>query len=67
MRDYDTYSVPYAGLVPADPTFDDMHRLVCESRARPPIPQRWAQVTGEDRGDRGGGVEWVMVIAGENW
>ncbi|XP_037085271.1 bone morphogenetic protein receptor type-1A-like [Pollicipes pollicipes] len=37
MRDYEEYAVPYAGMVPADPSFDDMHRLVCVGNVRPPL------------------------------
>ncbi|XP_043206539.1 bone morphogenetic protein receptor type-1B-like isoform X2 [Amphibalanus amphitrite] len=43
MRDYEPYAVPYAGMVPADPSFDDMHQLVCEKQVRPPIAERWSK------------------------
>ncbi|CAH0589287.1 unnamed protein product [Chrysodeixis includens] len=35
------YALPYAGLVPADPSFDDMHALVVAAGARPALSPRW--------------------------
>lgn len=43
LRDFEEYAVPYAGMVPADPSFDQMRELVSVQRVRPPVPQRWTQ------------------------
>lgn len=37
----DEYELPYSGLVPPDPSFDDMHEVVCQKGLRPDIPLRW--------------------------
>ncbi|XP_037957772.1 bone morphogenetic protein receptor type-1B isoform X2 [Teleopsis dalmanni] len=37
------YALPYHDVVPSDPTFDDMHAVVCVKGFRPPIPQRWQE------------------------
>jgi len=43
LQDYEEYAIPYAGMVPNDPSFEDMHQLVCEEEARPPLPERWSR------------------------
>lgn len=35
------YALPYHDVVPSDPSFEDMHAVVCERGFRPPIPARW--------------------------
>lgn len=35
------YALPYSDVVPNDPTFDDMHAVVCVKQIRPPVPLRW--------------------------
>ncbi|EDW08141.2 bone morphogenetic protein receptor type-1B [Drosophila mojavensis] len=37
------YALPYHDVVPSDPTFDDMHAVVCVKGYRPPIPMRWQE------------------------
>jgi len=37
----DEYRVPYWDCVPSDPSFEDMHDVVCVKGIRPPIPARW--------------------------
>ncbi|XP_073826849.1 serine/threonine receptor kinase thickveins isoform X2 [Musca autumnalis] len=37
------YALPYHDVVPSDPTFDDMHAVVCVKGIRPPIPSRWQE------------------------
>lgn len=37
----DEYQLPYSDLVPPDPSFDDMHEVVCQKGLRPEIPLRW--------------------------
>ncbi|XP_023171489.1 bone morphogenetic protein receptor type-1B [Drosophila hydei] len=37
------YALPYHDVVPSDPTFDDMHAVVCAKGYRPPIPMRWQE------------------------
>lgn len=37
----DEYQLPYGDLVPPDPSFDDMHEVVCKKDLRPEIPLRW--------------------------
>lgn len=37
----DDYQLPYGDLVPPDPSFDDMHEVVCKRGLRPDIPLRW--------------------------
>jgi len=32
------YQAPYFDLVPSDPSFDDMKRVVCTSHLRPTLP-----------------------------
>lgn len=38
----DEYALPYHDVVPSDPTFDDMHAVVCERKLRPHVPPRWS-------------------------
>ncbi|KAH9488958.1 Activin receptor type-1 [Bulinus truncatus] len=37
------YRVPFWDVVPADPGFDDMLRVVAEEQQRPPIPNKWSK------------------------
>ncbi|KAK0067232.1 activin receptor type-1 [Biomphalaria pfeifferi] len=37
------YRVPYWDVVPADPGFEDMIRVVAEEQQRPPIPNKWSK------------------------
>lgn len=32
------YQVPYYNMVPNDPSFEDMRKIVCIDQQRPPIP-----------------------------
>ena len=36
------YQVPYYNMVPHDPTFEEMKKVVGVDGQRPVIPQRWA-------------------------
>lgn len=36
------YQPPYWGMVPTDPSFEDMRKVVVVSQLRPTIPNRWA-------------------------
>ena len=38
----DEYRVPFHDQVPADPSFDDMKKVVCVDQQRPMIPNRWS-------------------------
>ncbi|XP_076373579.1 TGF-beta receptor type-1-like isoform X5 [Tachypleus tridentatus] len=38
---YEEYQLPYNDLVPSDPTIEEMRKVVCLDRQRPPIPNRW--------------------------
>lgn len=35
------YALPYHDCVPSDPSFEDMHLVVCVKQIRPQIPLRW--------------------------
>jgi len=35
------YQLPYYDMVPPDPSFDQMHQIVCIQQLRPGIPNRW--------------------------
>merc|ERR1719187_2557741 len=35
------YALPYYDMVPPDPGFDDMHKVVCVDQYRPQVPLRW--------------------------
>ncbi len=37
------YMCPFENLAPNDPTFDQMKKIVCLDRLRPPIEQDWYQ------------------------
>ena len=37
------YEVPYQGLVPPDPSFEEMKRCVVVERRQPTIPAWWGQ------------------------
>ncbi|XP_077997797.1 activin receptor type-1-like isoform X2 [Glandiceps talaboti] len=36
------YRPPFYDLVPNDPSFEDMRKVVCEAQMRPAIPNRWS-------------------------
>ncbi|KAL3222328.1 hypothetical protein MRX96_028429 [Rhipicephalus microplus] len=38
---YEDYQLPYYDLVPADPTIEEMRKVVCTDRQRPALPNRW--------------------------
>ncbi|PIK43817.1 Alk4/5/7 [Apostichopus japonicus] len=38
---YEDYYLPYYDMVPADPSLDEMRRVVCMENRRPSIPNRW--------------------------
>ncbi|CAL2032391.1 unnamed protein product [Caenorhabditis brenneri] len=38
------YIPPFDGTVPNDPTFDEMKRVVCEQRLRPPHEEAWKNI-----------------------
>ena len=35
------YELPFHGLVPSDPSFEDMKRIVVVERRQPAIPEQW--------------------------
>ena len=35
------YELPFQGLVPSDPSFEDMKRIVVVERRQPTIPDQW--------------------------
>ncbi|ALC39324.1 tkv [Drosophila busckii] len=37
------YALPYHDVVPSDPSFEDMHAVVCIKGFRPPLPARWQE------------------------
>lgn len=36
------YQSPFQNVVPADPSFEEMRKVVCVDGYRPEIPNRWA-------------------------
>ncbi|KAH8291074.1 hypothetical protein KR054_008243 [Drosophila jambulina] len=36
------YKVPFSDVVPMDPSFEDMRKVVCTDNYRPSIPNRWS-------------------------
>lgn len=36
------YKPPFFDVVPSDPSFEDMRKVVCVDQQRPNIPNRWA-------------------------
>lgn len=38
---HEEYQLPYYDMVPSDPSIDDMRKIVCFDKQRPPIPNRW--------------------------
>ena len=38
----DEYQVPFYNMVPHDPSFEEMKKVVGVDGQRPPIPRRWA-------------------------
>jgi hypothetical protein len=39
----DEYQVPYFDMVPNDPSFEDMRKVVCVENIRPTLSPRWAK------------------------
>lgn len=39
------YELPFHGLVPSDPSFEDMKRIVVIERRQPTIPSEWIEDT----------------------
>lgn len=37
------YEPPFEGMVESDPTFEEMKKIVCEEKRRPPLEHRWLQ------------------------
>ena len=37
------YQLPYYDKVPSDPSIEEMRKVICVERYRPPVPNRWAQ------------------------
>ncbi|KAG8237727.1 hypothetical protein J437_LFUL017030 [Ladona fulva] len=37
------YQPPYYNYVPSDPSFEDMHEVVCIKKIRPPISSLWEE------------------------
>lgn len=35
------YKPPYYDVVPSDPSFEDMRKVVCVDQQRPNLPNRW--------------------------
>lgn len=38
---YEEYQLPFYDMVPSDPTIEEMKKVVCTDKQRPPIPNRW--------------------------
>ncbi|CAL1295124.1 unnamed protein product [Larinioides sclopetarius] len=38
---HEEYQLPYYDMVPSDPSIDEMKKVVCFDKQRPPIPNRW--------------------------
>lgn len=36
------YKAPFHDIVPSDPSFEDMRKVVCVDQQRPNLPNRWA-------------------------
>lgn len=36
------YKAPFHDVVPSDPSFEDMRKVVCVDQQRPNLPNRWA-------------------------
>jgi len=41
----DSYELPYFDYVNPDPSFEEMHAVVCAKKIRPSMPHRWSQCT----------------------
>lgn len=52
------YQLPYAGMVPSDPSYEDMREVVCVKGLRPTVSNRWNsdEVSGQSLGTGGGGL-----------
>lgn len=38
---FEDYQLPYYDMVPSDPSIEEMKKVVCVDKQRPPIPNRW--------------------------
>lgn len=36
------YRIPYHDVVPTDPSFEEMRKVVCVDNERPHVPKRWS-------------------------
>ena len=45
----DEYQVPYCNMVPHDPNFEEMKKVVGVDGQRPPIPARWGNCEVSDK------------------
>ena len=36
------YMIPFCDVVPSDPSFEDMRKVVCGDNYRPSLPNRWS-------------------------
>lgn len=39
---FDEYNMPYQDVVPSDPSFEDMRKVVCVDQQRPGFSKRWS-------------------------
>jgi len=39
---YEEYEAPFQDIVPSDPSFEEMRKVVCVDGYRPEIPNRWS-------------------------
>uniref|UniRef100_A0A3B3SM23 receptor protein serine/threonine kinase n=1 Tax=Paramormyrops kingsleyae TaxID=1676925 RepID=A0A3B3SM23_9TELE len=60
------YQLPYAGMVPSDPSYEDMREVVCVKGLRPAVSNRWNsdEVSGQSSGSGGFGVTGPVCLAG---
>ncbi|KAF8774894.1 Activin receptor type-1B like protein [Argiope bruennichi] len=38
---YEEYQLPYYDMVPSDPSVEEMRKVICDAKLRPPCPNRW--------------------------
>ncbi|GBL88309.1 TGF-beta receptor type-1 [Araneus ventricosus] len=38
---YEDYQLPYYDMVPSDPSVEEMRKVICDAKLRPPCPNRW--------------------------
>ncbi|GFT17834.1 hypothetical protein NPIL_150671 [Nephila pilipes] len=41
---YEDYQLPYFDMVPSDPSIEEMRKVICDGKARPPCQNRWQSV-----------------------